>query len=59
MKSSEIIRWLLMYLNLVSGLFTGQKHFLNPARNLPGGKMSLDFVTLAVSHSLENAIGLL
>lgn len=48
-----------MYLHLVSGLFTGHKHFLNPARNLPGGKMSLDFVTLAVSHSLENAIGLL
>ena len=48
-----------MYINLVCGLFTGQKHAMNPARNLPGGKMSLDTVTLAVSYTLENAVGLL
>ena len=59
MKSSELVNWVLTYLHRVSGLFTGHKHALNPARNLPGGNMSLDSVTLAVSHTLENAIGLL
>ena len=59
MKSPELVNWILTYLHLVCGLFTKQKHPLNPARNLPGGKLSLDTVTLAVSHTLENAIGLL
>ena len=59
MKSSELTNWVLTYLHLVCGLFSSQKHALNPARNLPGGNMSMEDVPLAVSHTLENAIGLL
>ena len=59
MKSSELTSWVLTYLHMVCGLFTGHKHALNPARNLPGGQMNLDTVPLAVSFTLENAIGLL
>ena len=59
MKSSELTSWVLTYLHMVCGLFTGHKHALNPARHLPGGQMSLDTVPLAVSFTLENAIGLL
>ena len=58
-KSSEVVHWVLNYLHLLSGLFTKQKHMMNPARNLPAGSMSLDSVPLAVSHTLENALGLL
>ena len=59
MKSAELVSWVLTYINLISGLFTRNKHPLNPARNLPGGVLSLDAVPLAVSHTLENAFGLL
>ena len=59
MKSAELVSWILMYLNLVCGLFTRNKHPMNPSRNLPGGILSLDAVPLAVSHTLENALGLL
>ena len=59
MRSSELVSWVLTYLHLVGGLFSKSKHPLNPSRSLPGGNMSLDCVPLAVSHTLENAIGLL
>lgn len=59
MKSTDLVSWVLTYLNLVNGLFTHNKHPLNPARNLPGGVLSLDTVPIAVSHTLENTLGLL
>mmetsp|Transcript_19723 Transcript_19723/g.26676 ORF Transcript_19723/g.26676 Transcript_19723/m.26676 type:complete len:121 (-) Transcript_19723:37-399(-) len=59
MKSAELVSWVLTYMHLVCGLFTRNKHPMNPARNLPGGVLSLDGVPLAVSHTFENALGLL
>ena len=57
MKSSDLVNWVLMYLHLVCGLFS--KGTKNANKKLSPGQMSLDSVPLAVSHTLENAIGLL
>ena len=58
-KTTELTHWLLLYVHMVCSLFTSGKHPLNPARNLPGGNMTLTTVPLAVMHTLENALGLL
>ena len=59
MKSAELVSWILTYLHLVCCLFKRNKHPMNPSKNLPDGSLSLDAVPLAVSHTLENALGLL